>query len=1021
MASLSLRAYLQKIENLIDRGQTEEAIAHCKHILKKFPKHVDTYRLLGKAYLEMQRFQEASDVLQRVLSVFPDDFVSQIGLSIIHEDSSNMDEAIWHMERAFEIQPSNNAVQEELKRLYGKRDGVVPPKILLTRGALVRMYVRGEAYPQAIAEGIAALNEDPQRNDIEILLAKSYLRTNQINEAFNLCQKILNILPYSFEANQLIAEIHILSKQSDQSEPFLERIRMLDPYAAFVNENTPTSNKVDENAIVIDEMDFSEIAMNGMIQKSEENDLLFDDSFDDTEFGQIGIPESKDMAPKQEPDLSWLTESETEKEEPVPQAFMSQRFEPYPEQDQIEPEEEIIPTPPVKAPKQEAVSIPEFLQSISPNQTAIPEPAKSSISIEPQLPKEKISTVNSPIEPVESESSISQINMESDDLPDWLKELDQETKQSDIELDLENEIDSLFSKDGDLETSVPDISLSEDAKIDDEEDFTARFLADLENETQHPGKTRMFSMTAELPQEADNSFELSNESEPSQSDSSAMSANAPIDMPSEATEASTDIPDWLKELDERTSDFRLDKDEFQPAQTAQFHTQQFRESVMSQDDNYDDDLSTLNLSGSTKIESDSEEDAFAWLESLAAKQGVDESSLLSNEDERPDAPPEWILQESDQTQADTGNGFSELKMNEIPSVEAFNVVEEEPVTISKLEKEFPESEITEPVIENEQENSSTWIDEFQSIPPANDTQIQSSENEVAEQIQAPQQETYITPPQTPEEIPDWLKELEEQTSIYAISPKDKPSREQEFEQDLSSEKIDLPWASFSNHIEEKDDTKIAEPFREPLSVDKDTDKLELADNEDIFKGNLLEDISHIIDEHPLTSDFELYTPVGRSFTDEIESHPLNEIPLPEIVTTAKAMGNQPPIAEGNLPIKDESFEIPSGLIEDLIQEPEPTSPGILSGEYDFADLQKTLQSARDYLNKENYEPALILYDHLIESETSLNEVISDLTKAIYDHPLDPSIFIRLGDAYNRNNQIQKALDMYQEAESLLQK
>ena len=124
MAKISLRAYNHEIGNLIDHGQTEEASAHCKYILKIFPKHLDTYRLLGKAYLESQRYSEASDILQRVLAVVPDDFVSQIGLSIIREDEGNLDAAIWNMERAFEVQPSNAAVQEELRRLYGNRDGV---------------------------------------------------------------------------------------------------------------------------------------------------------------------------------------------------------------------------------------------------------------------------------------------------------------------------------------------------------------------------------------------------------------------------------------------------------------------------------------------------------------------------------------------------------------------------------------------------------------------------------------------------------------------------------------------------------------------------------------------------------------------------------------------------------------------------------------------------------------------------------------------------------------------------------
>ena len=179
MSKISLRAYNREIETLIERGHTEEAIAHCKYILKSYPKHLNTYRLLGKAFLETQRYSEAADILTRILSVIPDDFVAQIGMSIIREDEGNLDAAIFHMERSFEIQPSNAAIQDELRRLYGRRDGIEPPKLRLTRGALVRMYARGELYRQAIAEARAAIKEDPQRLDLEIVLARMYYQTNQ--------------------------------------------------------------------------------------------------------------------------------------------------------------------------------------------------------------------------------------------------------------------------------------------------------------------------------------------------------------------------------------------------------------------------------------------------------------------------------------------------------------------------------------------------------------------------------------------------------------------------------------------------------------------------------------------------------------------------------------------------------------------------------------------------------------------------------------------------------------------------
>ena len=152
MAKVSLRAYNREIETMIDRGQLDEAIANCHHIFKTYPKHLETYRLLGKAYLEYKRFKEAVDVFSRVLVSEPNDFVANVGMSIIRDDENKLDDAIWHMERAFETQPSNAAIQSELQRLYGRRDGVQPPRIRMTRGALAHMYVQGELYPQAISD-----------------------------------------------------------------------------------------------------------------------------------------------------------------------------------------------------------------------------------------------------------------------------------------------------------------------------------------------------------------------------------------------------------------------------------------------------------------------------------------------------------------------------------------------------------------------------------------------------------------------------------------------------------------------------------------------------------------------------------------------------------------------------------------------------------------------------------------------------------------------------------------------------
>src|SRR4030042_5845390 len=204
MAEIALRPYVKEIDDLVEREQLDEAIAHSRHVLETYPKHLDTYRLLGKAYLEAKRYGDAADLFQRVLLALPDDFGAHIGMSIVREDEGNLDASIWHMERAFETNPANPAIQQELRRLSGRRDGLEPHKVRLTRGALARMYAHGELFQQAITELRSALQEDPERPDLQVLLADMYWRAGQQNEAGAGSSRGLEKLPHCLEAHRLL-------------------------------------------------------------------------------------------------------------------------------------------------------------------------------------------------------------------------------------------------------------------------------------------------------------------------------------------------------------------------------------------------------------------------------------------------------------------------------------------------------------------------------------------------------------------------------------------------------------------------------------------------------------------------------------------------------------------------------------------------------------------------------------------------------------------------------------------------
>ncbi|MBN2256541.1 MAG: hypothetical protein JW704_01800 [Anaerolineaceae bacterium] len=226
---------------------------------------MDTYRILGKAFLERQRYSDAADMFMRVLAIYPDDFVAHIGISIVREEQSDLDHAVFHMERAFEVQPTNTAIQDELKRLYAKRDGVAPAKIRLTHPALARLYSKGDLTDQALGELTVALTDSPNRSDILAQLAEIQIRENLNSEAIETCNKLIESLPYCFGALNVLTRLLPGTPSAQEASVFQARINELDPYFEFKSNTSQSITDVSDDAVMIEPMVWSpesEIAVN---------------------------------------------------------------------------------------------------------------------------------------------------------------------------------------------------------------------------------------------------------------------------------------------------------------------------------------------------------------------------------------------------------------------------------------------------------------------------------------------------------------------------------------------------------------------------------------------------------------------------------------------------------------------------------------------------------------------------------------------------------------------------------------
>lgn len=253
MGSLPLRAYHRKIEGLIENGEIKPALFHCWHILKSYPKNHRTYQLLSKIFLDLQDLISADRVFDIVLQINPDDFVAHIGKSMIAESSNNIEDAIIHMKQAFEIEPSNEGLQAEIKRLMGKNDSEKPNKVILTRGALIKMYLRGELYEQAIAEIKIGLHESPNRIDFKIALSDCYYQLGNTIQAVKTCIEIINQLPYCLKANEILHQIHNQNKDIFDKNIYLSRLVELDTYYAFKLPTTKSIYDVPDIAVLLEE------------------------------------------------------------------------------------------------------------------------------------------------------------------------------------------------------------------------------------------------------------------------------------------------------------------------------------------------------------------------------------------------------------------------------------------------------------------------------------------------------------------------------------------------------------------------------------------------------------------------------------------------------------------------------------------------------------------------------------------------------------------------------------------------
>jgi tetratricopeptide (TPR) repeat protein len=450
---IALHQYENEIDHLIEEARYLEALAHTRHILRQHPRYIGAYYLLGKTMLEAGQPELAIDMFQRALNADPEHLMARIGLTLAHQRLDNLDAAIWNLERAIELTPGDADLTDELRLLYGRRDGFEPERVPLNRAGLARLYMRGNRPGRAVEELRALLTENPQRLDLRLALAEAYWRDDQIVQAADTCQTLLDDARHCLKANLLLGALWIDSGQ-DEGQTYLDRAQEIDLENTLANEMfgaasplkprevrierltyKPDALDVDQQAKWFQRLEAASVSVSPAAMQPEmtESEARLVDITAGLE-AQIELPDwLRELGDEEEGALSWMADigAEAEAEQPVAEPVAEAEMPDWLREEEVEEitAEEAVPGVGAPGAGVPEMGIPDWLGVTEPEEVA-PEAEAEGFKLEEEIgvsegaPGTGVPDWLSELEPaVQAEEGAPEAGAPGAGIPDWLQAL----------------------------------------------------------------------------------------------------------------------------------------------------------------------------------------------------------------------------------------------------------------------------------------------------------------------------------------------------------------------------------------------------------------------------------------------------------------------------------------------------------------------------------------------------------------------------------------------------------------------
>ncbi len=223
-------------------GQVEKALALFERAIQIDTSKSESYFSRGLLLLNLKRFDEAVQSIEQGIKIAPDSPVGYYYLGRVAIEAKQPDKAIASFERAMTVNPAfepaymalasayeSQQNHEKAIAVYRKYLQLVNPRGREIRQHLIRLYINGKEYKEAMAELEKVLADDPSDLDAQLRLSLIYGELKEYPKAIERLTTILAVRPAELKIRDYLGFMLEETKQYDKAVAAYTDNLKLDP------------------------------------------------------------------------------------------------------------------------------------------------------------------------------------------------------------------------------------------------------------------------------------------------------------------------------------------------------------------------------------------------------------------------------------------------------------------------------------------------------------------------------------------------------------------------------------------------------------------------------------------------------------------------------------------------------------------------------------------------------------------------------------------------------------------------